>query len=355
MNKPARALLQQPAVPSFIMLAPMEGVVTHTMRAVFSAIGGVDRCVTEFVRVSKLVLPDRVFQRYYPEMHSNSRTASGTPVYLQLLGDDSGAMAANAAKAARLGACGIDINYGCPARTVNNHGGGAFLLQDPENLWRITSAIREAVPPQIPVTAKMRLGYRDKSLAIDNALALQEAGASEIAVHARTKTDGYRPPAYWEDIAKIREALHIPVIANGEIWTTDDLQRCQDQSGCNRIMLGRGLIASPGLALYARGQTSTALHWGDISLLLIHYFHELEPQCQPQHLASLIKQWLVYLRQQYADAHLFFEHCKGITDPGQMKAALLAEFRRQQPSKPASGYIGKLNLTCLLRELDDIK
>lgn len=343
----------QPApAPSFIMMAPMEGVIDHTMRDIFSSIGGIDRCVTEFVRVSQLRLPERVFKRYCPELLNESRTRTGTPVYLQLLGDNPQAMAANAEKAAMLGAVGIDINFGCPARSVNHHGGGAVLLQNPESLFNITKAIRASVPATIPVTAKMRLGFNDKSKALENALALQEAGASEIAIHGRTKREGYRPPAYWDEIGKISAVLSIPVIANGEIWNTDDLQRCQQESHCQRIMLGRGLVACPDLALFAKGYTDRTLHWGDICLLLIYYFRELQADnCQPQYINSLIKQWIIYLRYQYAEAHLFFEQAKVLKQPEEMRLALISEFNWQNTRKSISGHIGQLDLTGLLEQL----
>lgn len=334
------------------MMAPMEGVIDHTMRELLTAIGGVDRCVTEFVRITTQPLPERVFKRYCPELNQHSLTSSGTPVYIQLLGDNPEMMAANAAKAAGLGACGIDLNYGCPAKTVNSSGGGSFMLQKPELLYQVTQAVRAAVPVEIPVTAKIRLGYRDKSLASEIALAIEAAGASEIAIHGRTKVEGYRPPAYWEQIGLLTERLSIPVIANGEIWNLHDLQRCIRESGTPRIMLGRGLVACPDLALLARTPDAMALHWGDICLLLLHYFAQLQSHCDDKYLNSLIKQWLIYLRVQYADAHLFFEQVKRLRNPHEMQQAIMAELNRQQQRFAISGHIGRLNLCELLEQPD---
>lgn len=326
------------------MLAPMEGVVSHCLRELYSAIGGIDRCVTEFVRISQQRLPARVFHRYCPELQQQSHTLAGTPVYVQLLGDHPAMMAANALHAAQLGAIGIDLNFGCPAKTVNSHGGGAVLLKSPDTLYHIASAIRNALPASVPLTAKMRLGFADKSQALANAEALQAAGVCELAVHGRTKTEGYKPPAWWDEIGKLTQALHIPVIANGEIWNLHDLQRCMDESSSQRIMLGRGLIACPDLALLARDPQRTALHWGDISLLLCYYFKALEQHCEPQYITSLIKQWLVYLRTQYADAFLFFEQIKKIRDTDTMQQALWQEWQQQQQRRNISGMIGNLDL-----------
>ena len=332
------------------MLAPMEGVLDGCLRELLTAIGGIDRCVTEFVRITRQQLPERVFLRYCPELQHGSHTRYDVPVYLQLLGDEPAMMAANAAAAAELGAIGIDLNFGCPARSVNNHGGGAVLLQDPERLYAIARAVRDALPAGIPLSAKMRLGYADKSRALDNAEALQAAGVDEIAIHARTKTEGYQPPAYWPEIGKITARLAIPVIANGEIWTLDDLQRCMDESGSRRIMLGRGLIACPDLALLARGHDAPSLHWGEICLLLLYYLQQLHHCCDARHITSLIKQWLVYLRVHYADAWLFFDAVKTLRDPALMQQALAAELQRQQQLRPIRSRIGALALEPLLEQ-----
>jgi tRNA-dihydrouridine synthase C len=137
----------------------MEGVVDAVMREQLTAIGGYERCVTEFVRVSQTVLPKRVFFRYAPELRQGGLTPSGTPVYLQLLGSDPELMAANAARAAALGAPGIDLNFGCPAKTVNRSQGGAVLLRSPQLIRSICEQVRDSVPEHTPVTAKIRLGY----------------------------------------------------------------------------------------------------------------------------------------------------------------------------------------------------
>src|SRR5690554_6376524 len=105
-----------------MMHAPMKDVVDACVREIVSAIGGIDRCVTEFVRVTQQRLPARTFYRYCPELKQQSRTQVGTPVYIQLLVDHPEMMAANAVKAVELGAMAIDINFGCPAKSVNNHG-----------------------------------------------------------------------------------------------------------------------------------------------------------------------------------------------------------------------------------------
>lgn len=144
-----------------LLLAPMEGLLDFTLRDILTRVGGIDRCVSEFIRVSGTLLPHRVFTRVVPELLSGSCTPAGVPVRPQLMGSDVQCLAENAAKLAELAPAGIDLNFGCPAKVVNRHGGGAALLDHPELLHAIVSAVRRAVPGHIPVSAKMRLGVRD--------------------------------------------------------------------------------------------------------------------------------------------------------------------------------------------------
>jgi tRNA-dihydrouridine synthase C len=143
----------------------MEGLLDHTLRDMLTRVGGVDLCVSEFIRVTNTVLPRRAFIRVAPELLNQSRTVAGVPVRVQLLGSDPDYLAANAAALAQLGPAGIDLNFGCPAKTVNQHRGGAVLLDEPELVGQIVAAVRRAVPAHIPVSAKMRLGYNDDSRA----------------------------------------------------------------------------------------------------------------------------------------------------------------------------------------------
>ena len=307
-----------------LLLAPMEGLLDHSLRDVLTRAGGVDRCVCEFIRVTDQLLPDRVFLRLMPELAHGSRTAAGTPVRAQLLGSDAACLADNAAALAALGAEGIDLNFGCPAPTVNRHRGGAVLLDDPELVGAIVAAVRRAVPAALPVSAKMRLSHRDESLMLDNARAIAEAGASELVVHARTKLHGYRPPAYWEHIAQIRQAVPIPVVANGEIWTADDARRCIEASGCDALMLGRGMVADPGLALAIRAPHEPALSWAALLPLVMLYWQRIGAHVQPKHRAGRLKQWLNQLRRRHPEAQVAFDVVRTIQDPARVSDALFA-------------------------------
>lgn len=309
-----------------LMLAPMEGVIDHTMRELLTSMGGLDRCVTEFVRVSERLLPPRVFHRYCPELRRGGTTASGVPVYLQLLGGDAAVVAENAARAAELGAPGIDLNFGCPAKTVNRSDGGAVILREPHRVADITRATRIAVPSSVPVTVKIRLGFEDKDLFMEIVQGIEAAGADELTVHARTRRDGYRPPAYWEDIARARERLSIPVIANGEIWSPDDAKRCRLASGCVDLMLGRGVLCRPDLprlvAAESTGAPLAPLDWSAIPPLLVRFFELQQQYYDPHHAGNPLKQWLVYLRHYFPQAAVLFEQVKRLRVPEAIEAVL---------------------------------
>ncbi len=302
-------------VPQLILLAPMEGVLDHRLRALVAGVGGVDRCVSEFIRVTDRLLPARVFLRLMPELRHGSRTPAGVPVRAQLLGSEPAVLADNAARLAELGAEGVDLNFGCPAKTVNRHRGGAVLLDEPELVHGIVAAVRRAVPPGVPVSAKMRLGHRDEERLLDNARAMAEAGAGEIVVHARTKLHGYKPPAYWDRIARVREAVagqNLRVIANGEVWSVDDARRCLAESGCDALMLGRGLVADPGLALAVRGLVAPG--WDRIAPLLPRYAELVRPEVAARHRGGRIKQWVNQLRRHFPEAQALYEAIRTVHD-----------------------------------------
>ena len=141
-----------------IILAPMEGVTDFPMRALLTELGGFRFCVSEFVRVTDDSVPAKVFYRFVPELKTGGKTAAGCPIVVQILGGSSERMAEAAVTAIRLGALGIDINFGCPAPTVNRNDGGAVLLKEPRRIYEIVNAVRTAVPKSIPVSAKVRLG-----------------------------------------------------------------------------------------------------------------------------------------------------------------------------------------------------
>ena len=315
----------------------MEGLLDHGLRDILTRTGGVDRCVSEFIRITDQLLPARSFTRVVPELLRGSRTRAGVPVRPQLLGSDPICVAENAARLAELAPAGIDLNFGCPANTVNRHRGGAVLLNEPELVHAIVAAVRRAVPADVPVSAKMRLGVDDEARLLDCAHAIDSAGASELAVHARTKAHGYRPPAYWESIAQVKEAVRLPVIANGDIWSVADAARCRKVTGCDALMLGRGMVRRPGLALAiaragvdefdASASYSDAavavLPWRRVVPLLADFWRDVCGRVERRHRAGRLKQWLNYLRVAYPEAEQAFDALRAVNDPDAIGAWVL--------------------------------
>jgi tRNA-dihydrouridine synthase C len=308
----------------------MEGLLDFVLRDILTRVGGVDRCVSEFIRVTHTLLPEHVFLRVIPELANGGCTPSGVPVRAQLLGSDPVCLAENAARLATMGPHGIDLNFGCPAKVVNRHGGGAALLEDPELMTRIVSSVRRAVPAHMPVSAKMRLGFNDDARAVECAQALADGGADELVVHARTKADAYRPPAYWERVNDIRQGVSIPVIANGEIWTLADAQRCRLDSGCNSLMLGRGMVTDPGLALAVRhadaqGTAHPGVSWDDMKPLLGAFWLLVCARLEVRQQAGRLKQWLNFMRNRYPQAEDAYGALRTFHDPALVRGWMVAQ------------------------------
>lgn len=289
-----------------IGLAPMEGVIDVTTRALLSEIGGLDWIVTEFVRVVDQRLPAKVFHRLCPELQHDAMTPNKTPVHLQLLGSDPIALGENAEQARACGATHIDINFGCPAKLVNRRGGGASLLRIPASVEAATNGVASAINGQIPVSAKLRLGFDDKQLALACAEAAVAGGAQWLTVHARTRKEGYRPPAHWEWISRIREHVRVPVVANGDIWTLEDYWQARALSGCTDVMIGRGLLADPWLARRIKqwqrhGTRLPDTTWSQRASVLTEFVQRLQSHLPDKVVLSLVKQWLNIMRQHDQD------------------------------------------------------
>ena len=266
-----------------IALAPMEGLVDEILRDVLTRVGAIDWCVTEFIRVSERLLPLSTFEKLAPELASGACTAAGTPLRVQLLGSDPACLADNAAFACTLGAPVIDLNFGCPAKTVNRSRGGAVLLKEPELLHRILCEVRRATPAQ-------------------------------IVVHARTKVEGYKPPAHWEWVARVQEVVKVPVFANGEVWDLDDWRRCREISGVEDIMLGRGLVSRPDLAVQiaaARaGNEVVPMTWLQLQPMLREFWRQVRDKMTGRCATGRLKQWLAMLSRNYPEAMLLFHEVR---------------------------------------------
>ncbi|OUT70326.1 MAG: tRNA dihydrouridine synthase DusB [Synechococcus sp. TMED19] len=180
-------------------------------------------------------------------------TESG-PIGVQLFDHRPEAMAEAARRAEAAGAFLIDINMGCPVKKIAKKGGGSGLIREPQLAMRIVSAVAAAV--QVPVTVKTRLGWCGTDAdPIGWCQQLQDAGAQLLTLHGRTREQGFKGQADWGAIAAVKQALSIPVIANGDINSPDDARRCLEQTGADGVMVGRGSMGAPWLV----GQIDAAL------------------------------------------------------------------------------------------------
>lgn len=289
-----------------VVLGPMEGVLDHLMREILTDINDYDLCVTEFVRVVDQLLPEHVFHRLCPELQQGSQTKSGVPVHVQLLGQDPHWMAENALLAVELGARGIDLNFGCPAKLVNKSKGGAALLQHPELIHNVVKACRDAVDARVPVSAKIRLGWENPEDCFEIVDAIQSANADELTVHARTKTGGYKASEIkWDYIDQIRQRFSIPLIANGEIWNYQDGQACIETTGVDSLMVCRGAFNVPNLGNVVK-HNHAPMPWEDVvKLLLVYSQYEMKGD-KGLYYPNRVKQWLRSIVQAYPEADPLF-------------------------------------------------
>ena len=224
------------------LLAPMEGVTEPSFRERVlerngpEALGGT---FTEFVRVVRAPLPRRVLRAHlgtprFPQ-----------PVGLQLMGSDPDALAATAARAVEVGAPLVDLNFGCPAKGALRGCAGAALLDEPERVQTLVRAVRRGLGDGPLLCAKIRAGGEDDRLVEDLARAVEAGGADLLTVHARTRREGYGPPADWRRLERAVGAVSIPVCGNGGVLAHTDLARLRAETGCTYAMVGRAALGNP--------------------------------------------------------------------------------------------------------------
>jgi len=316
-----------------LILAPMDGFTDSPMRALQGEFGAFDFAVSEFVRVSSGPVPEKVFHREIPELLRGGLTVTGMPVQVQILGGSPELMAESAVNACRAGARAVDINFGCPAPTVNRHDGGASILQYPKRVRAIVGAVRQAVPAEIPVSAKLRLGWSEIDEIDQTAAMAAEGGADWLVIHARTRLQKYKPPVFWKSIGRVKSDLGIPIVANGDLWSLDDFYQCREETGCLHYMLGRGALADPRLApQIARILRSQAfdgpgeVDWADL-LRRLSYHSQKQTASRAKKTLHRLKQWL-NLASRFGDFSHFQEVKRAQTEADLL--ALLAAVTSQR-------------------------
>nr|MBA2729005.1 tRNA-dihydrouridine synthase family protein [Parachlamydiaceae bacterium] len=214
----------------------------------------------------------------------------------QIIGSDPELVAEMGQELALRGALHIDLNCGCPSNTVTGRGAGSSLLKDPNFLNQVASALVKAV--SIPVSIKMRSGFNDIGLFEENLLAAQESGADFIALHPRTKVDGYGPPARWDLIAKAKTMLKIPVVGNGDILCVDDALRMLKETRCDALMIGRGSVINPFIFHQIRAHFSGNFYepdWNQLETYFSVYLAEMPPDSSRKLKINKLKQLFSFL------------------------------------------------------------
>ena len=220
-----------------VALAPMAGVADRAFREICVSFGA-SYTVSEMVSAKGMYYSDR------KSAELMTLSAQQRPAGIQIFGDDPAIMAEAARKALVYQPDVIDINMGCPAPKVNSSGGGASLLKTPALCGEIVRAVTAAV--EIPVTVKIRKGWDDTSInGIEVAKICEEAGASAITIHGRTRQQMYSGNADWDYIAEVKRAVSIPVIGNGDIFQPQDAARMLEHTACDAVMIGRGAYGNP--------------------------------------------------------------------------------------------------------------
>ncbi len=224
-------------IKGYAALAPMAGVADRAFRELCTEYGSA-YVISEMVSSKGLTMQDKKSKEL---LYLSDRER---PAGAQLFGDNPAIMAEAALKAMSFKPDFIDINMGCPAPKIAGNGGGSALLKNPPLISEIVESVVKASP--VPVTVKIRIGWDSDSInAVEVARRIEEAGAAAITVHGRTKAQMYAPPVLLNEIARVKSAVNIPVIGNGDIVDGISAERMLNETGCDFLMIGRGALGRP--------------------------------------------------------------------------------------------------------------
>ncbi len=257
--------------PGRFFLAPLAGVSDRPFRAICRAMGA-SFAYTEMVSAHGLVYGTEQTASYL------DRDPEESPFAVQIFAGDPGILARGAEVAMQQGAGIIDINMACPVRKVCGSGAGASMGRDPRLVEAAVRAVVAAVP--VPVTVKIRTGWDDVSVnAVDVARAAEQAGAAAVALHGRTRAQGYSGHARWELIGDVKRAVSIPVLGSGDVWTAADALRMRAETGCDAVLVARGAMGNPWIFRELRAHElglpipppPSRDEWAEVVLLHVHH------------------------------------------------------------------------------------
>ncbi len=277
-----------------LFLAPMESVTDYPFRMICKKLGA-DVVYSEFISSEALV---RDAEKAFRKMTIKE---AEHPIGIQIYGNRVEAMVKAAQLAEEKGPDFIDINFGCPVKKVALKGAGAGLLRDVPLMIAISKAVARSVT--VPVTAKTRLGWDADSIRIvDIAQRLEEVGVEALAIHARTRAQGYKGQANWEWIARTKEAVDIPVIGNGDVTEPQHVKAMFEQTGCDAVMIGRGAVHNPWLFRSAKKYLQTGEEEAPptlaerIDILKKHYLYAVEYKGERKGVIEMRKHLSGYLK-----------------------------------------------------------
>ncbi len=290
-----------------LLLAPMAGLTHSALRQILSGFGGVGLLSTEMLWAKRLPTENPMMSPYL------MRTGLEKPLSYQLLVSTDTDTGPAIDKLHKLQADAIDLNMGCPVRNIRNSGGGSMLMEQPENARRIVREARRGT--QLPISAKIRLGADlDGKTLRDFCAMLEDEGIDMLSVHARLKKEPFARRPRWEWIARIKEWLRIPVIANGGIFTVQDAKDCLRVSGADGLMLGRGAVVKPWLCaeiareVYGCNIAEPVVFLPDVYGSFIELINDL---FMPERRLGRLKEFTHYFARNYQFGHLLSSRIQG--------------------------------------------
>ncbi len=307
-----------------LALAPMEGVTDVTFRRLIRSIGGCGMTFTEFIPAAGLS------RRGARELLAATFDPDERPVTLQVFGNDPKVLAEGARVAEDLGVSAIDLNMGCPSKKVCAHSGGSSLLREPDLVREIVGAMRASVT--LPFTVKMRTGWAPgQENAVEIARICEGEGAEAIAVHWRTRAEGYAGERRLDTIAAVKAAVSVPVLANGDIVDAASALDTLRRTGADGLMIGRGAIRNPWVFLEIqaalRGEPAPSVDDAERRRVLLNYFAAIRSVFRHDHAAlGRFKKIAKYFVDGLRDGDRLRDRVLRASDPDQAIAAVDEHF-----------------------------